>query len=516
MDISEMPENQTNYKRITKNTMFLYFRMILIMGVTLYTSRVILDKLGVEDYGLYQVVGGVVGMLSFLNGTLSIGTSRFLTYELGTGNAEKLKRTFSTGFYTHVILALIVVVLMETGGLWFLYNKLIIPAERLDACFWVFQLSIFTTFVVITQVPYTATIMAHERMGIYAYISIFESFAKLGVCYLLSVSSYDKLIFYAILIAIVQLLVAAFYRIYSIKIFIETKLLLVFDKSILKSMLGFSGWNIMANITETLKSQGIMVLINMFFAPAVAGAQAVANHVSQAIMQFVNNFRLAINPQIIKSYAARNEKASRKLTLQTTVYCFDLILILGLPSIIMMDKLMEVWLVEVPNYAIPFTQWVIICNIVNTFNASFYIPMMAANKIKSNSFAAVFIGIGQFVILYFLLKLGFGPMWIQYMGVIMAISFSLLVKPLILIREINYHPQEILMCYWNCIKVMLIACVFVAPSCYLMNNGMLSTVIKGGISFVATVFASYITLDMDTKTKLRLFMLNKLRKVCID
>ena len=186
-------DNSSNNKRIAKNTMFLYFRMILIMGVTLYTSRVILDKLGVEDYGLYQVVGGVVGMLSFLNGTLSIGTSRFLTYELGKGDQIHLRNTFSTAFYVHIILALIIIVLMETGGMWFLYNKLVIPDERLIACVWVFQLSILTTLVSITQVPYTAAIMAHEHMGVYAYISIFEAIAKLAVCYILSIASQDRL-----------------------------------------------------------------------------------------------------------------------------------------------------------------------------------------------------------------------------------------------------------------------------------------------------------------------------------
>ena len=238
-------------KRIAKNTLFLYFRMLLIMGVMLYMSRVILNQLGVDDYGLYNVVGGVVGMLSFLNGTLSIGTSRFLTYELGVGNQSRLQNTFSTAFYVHLLLAIIVLLLMETGGMWFLYNKLVIPAERLTACVWVFQLSILTTLVAITQVPYTATIMAHEHMRVYAYISIFEAVAKLAVCYLLSIASSDRLIAYAVLIAIVQFLVAMLYRIYCIRHFSESHLHKVFDKEIFKGMMGFSGWNVMANLSET-------------------------------------------------------------------------------------------------------------------------------------------------------------------------------------------------------------------------------------------------------------------------
>jgi len=508
-----MSEEISNNKRIAKNTMFLYFRMILIMGVTLYTSRVVLDKLGVEDYGLYQVVGGVVGILSFLNGTLSTGTSRFLTYELGAGNGEKLKRTFSTAFYTHLILALIVVVLMETGGLWFLYHKLVIPAVRLDACFWVFQLSIFTTFVSITQVPYTATIMAHEHMGIYAYISIFEAISKLVVCYLLSISSMDRLVFYAILIAIVQISVILFYWGYSTRSFKESKLLLVFDKSILKSMMGFSGWNILANISNMLGHQGTLVLINMFFSPVVVAAQAIAGQVSGAMLQFVNNFRTAINPQVIKLYAAGNKKESKRLTLETTVYCFDLILLLGLPAIIVMDRLMHVWLVEVPDYAVAFTQWIIARQIIGTFSASFYIPMMAANKMKTNSAAAVYLGIGEFVVLYVFFNMGFGPMWIQYLGIFVTIGFSMIVKPWVLIREIDYSLKEIGLCYWICLKTLALALLISLPIVYYLSDSIVDTVIKACVTIVAVALSSYMFLGKQTKDKLKLFVKSKISNV---
>lgn len=508
-----MLDTTANNKRIAKNTLFLYFRMILIMGVTLYTSRIILDKLGVDDYGLYNVVGGVVGMLSFLNGTLSIGTSRFLTYELGVANQSRLKDTFSTAFYVHLLLAFVIFLLMETGGMWFLYHKLVIPADRLTACVWVFQLSILTTLVSITQVPYTATIMAHEHMSVYAYISIFEAIAKLGVCYLLSVASMDRLIVYAVLITIVQILVAVFYRVYCIHHFSESHLYRVFDKDIFKGMMGFSGWNVMANLSETLKLQGVLILINMFFAPVVAAAQAVANQVSTAMMQFVNNFRTAINPQIIKLYAAGDRDASKKLTLQTTVYCFDLILLLGLPAIVMMDWLMSVWLVKVPVYAVAFTQWIIISNIVGTFSAAFYIPMMAANKMRSNSIAAVVFGIGQFVVLYFLLRIGFGPMWVQYMGLMTVVIFSLFVKPFILYREVDYSLKELLLCYWNCTKVLLLAVAIMLPFFYLMDNGMLATVAKGGIAFVAVCIASYVFLEKHIKVKLYSYISKSIENV---
>lgn len=497
-------------KRIAKNTLFLYFRMILIMGVTLYTSRVVLDKLGITDYSLYNVVGGVVGMLSFLNGTLSNGTSRFLMYELGVGNNVRLQNTFSTAFYIHLILAVIIVFIMETGGMWFLYNELVIPPERLSACVWVFQFSILTTVIVITQVPYTAIIMAHERMNIYAYVSVFEAIAKLSICYLLSITDSDKLIFYAVLIAIVQLLVAFYYRFYCSKHFYESRLKWAFDRNIFRNIMSFSGWNIMANISETLKLQGIIVLLNLFFAPAVVAAQAIANQISTAMLQFVNNFRTAINPQIIKLYAAGDKEESKRLTLNTTVYCFDLILLLGLPSIFVMNELLHIWLVEVPDYAVIFTQWIIVNHIIGTFNAAFYAPMMAANKIKSNSIAAVYFGIGQFIVLYILFEVGLGVMWVQYIQLFTMIIFSLMVKPYILYKEIDYTFKELIICYWSCAKVLILSLIISLPTCMCLDNNIVGTILKVIVVGISVLLSSYLFLDKVVKEKIHIIIYQRI------
>lgn len=497
-------------KRIAKNTLFLYFRMILIMGVTLYMSRVVLDKLGVDDYGLYNVVGGVVGMLSFLNGTLSTGTSRFLTFELGVGDAEKLQKTFSTAFYTHVLLSLIILLVMETGGVWFLYNKLVIPPNRLNACFWVLQLSIITTIISIIRVPYTSAIIAHEQMSVYAYISIFEAFAKLGICYLLSITSFDRLVFYAMLIGVVQITVSLLYVIYCRWHYKESVLLFTLDKGILNKMLGFSGWNIMANLSEVLGQQGLLVLINLFFTSVVVSAQAIAVQVSTAMMQFVHNFRTAINPQIIKQFAAGDVEASKKLTLETTVYCFDLVLFLGLPSIILMDKFIHLWLVEVPDYAVVFTQWIIVRCIVGTFSLSFYVPMIAANKMKVNSMAAVFFGFGEFLLLYVLFKLGFGPMWIQYLGIALAMCFSLIVKPYVLIKEIGYTLQEMLICYFTCIKVLFFSCFIAIPFAFILNDSIPHSLLKAFVSAVGVAIASYVFMSVEMRVKLNQMLKRKL------
>lgn len=217
-------------KRIVRNTLFLYVRMIGVMLVTLYTSRVVLDKLGVTDFGLYNSVGGIVGMLSFLSSSLSTGTSRFLTYELGIGNVDRLHKTFNTAFYTHLLFALVIVFVLEALGVWFVKNKLIIPPERLTAAIWVFHISVFTTFIAVSQIPYTSVIVAHENMHIYAVIGLIEAFAKLLIVYLLMVSSVDKLIFYAFLVGLVHFLIAISYRLYCIKYYAEVRLSFIFEK----------------------------------------------------------------------------------------------------------------------------------------------------------------------------------------------------------------------------------------------------------------------------------------------
>lgn len=497
-------------KKIAKNTLFLYFRMFIIMGVSLFTSRVVLDKLGVTDYSLYGVVGGVVAMLSFLNGTLTIGTSRFLTYELGRRDYQRLSDTFVTAFYVHLLLAGIILLCMETGGLWFLYHKLVIPPDRLDACFWVFQLSLLTTVISITQVPYTSLVSSHENFDIYAYISIFEAFAKLGICYMLFITSYDKLIVYASLIAFIQMLVAMAYRIYCMKQYNEAHLSLTFNRTVFKGLIGFSGWNVMANLTEMLKLQGVVIIINMFLSPVVVAAQTIANQVSTQLMGFVNNFRTAFNPQIIKLYAAGDYDASKKLTLQTTVICFDMVLFLALPCIFTMKTIMGVWLVDVPEYAVLFTQCVLACNILGVFSTSFYIPMMAANKIRFNSAASVFLGILQFIALYFILRGGGGALWVPVVSIVMAIGFSYFVKPYILYKDINYSIKELTICYWNCAKVLIPTLVVTIPCKYVFDDSIFQSIIMFIVTMIVVGFFSFIFMEKEIKNKVIELVKNKI------
>lgn len=452
-----MEESRINGKRIAKNTIFLYFRMLLIMGVTLVTSRIVLDKLGTTDYGIYGAVGGVVAMLGFLNGTLSTGTSRFLTFELSRKKNSRLKETFNTAFISHFILSLIVIVILETIGVWFVSHKLIIPPERLSATVWTFHMSVLTIFVSIIQVPYMSAIIAHENLSIYALVGIFEASAKLGIVYLLSIGNWDRLVLYAILVVIVQILVAFFYIYYCIKNYKESHIELKVNNSIFKEMLSFSGWSLLANLSQILSSQGLIVIMNMFFLPAVVAAQTIGNQLASAIMSFVGNFRTAINPQIIKLYAAEAYAESRKLTLETSIYVFELILLFSLPMVVLMEPLLELWLVAVPEYTVAFSQYIVISQLFNVYNNSFYIPMTASGKLKGNSYASLLLTLFAFITLYILFKSGWDVMWIQYISIIQVIISSFIIKPVILCKYIpDYSWSLILKNEFQCLKISVL------------------------------------------------------------
>ena len=451
-----MVETQADKRRIAKNTLYMYLRMLIVMAVSLFTQRVVLDKLGASDYGIYAAVGGVVAMLGFLNGTLSTGTSRFLTFELGKCNKEKLKSTFSTAFYSHLILSIIVAVILLTGGIWFVEHKLIIPSERLNAAVWVLVISVFTTFVSITQVPYSSVIIAHENMSIYAYIGLFEAAAKLGIVYLLTLTSWDKLIYYAVLIAMVHIAVAMFNRFYCIRHYDESHLQNRFDKSIFKEMMSFSAWSLIANVSQVLGTQGLTVVMNMFFSPVIIAAQQIGNTINNAINHFRNNFVTAINPQIIKLYAVGEYTESRKLTFETSIYVYELMLLLSLPVIVLMEPILNLWLVEVPEYTVVFGQWILGSHLFGTYALMLYTPMMASGRLKENSYASVFVTIFGVVALYFILDAGGSVMWVQYLTLTTTLLYSYVVKPIIVCKYIqDYRWKDLVINTWQMVKVSL-------------------------------------------------------------
>ena len=327
----KMASHTENTKRIAKNTLMLYVRMLFGMLVSLYTSRVILNTLGVEDFGINNVVGGVVGMLGFLTASMSGATSRFLTYELGRGDLVRLKETFSSALIIHIGIALVVFVIAETAGLWFFENKLVIPESRMTAAHVVYQLSILSTMLGITQVPYNATIIAHEKMNVYAYVEILNVCLRLLIVYLLVIGDFDKLILYSILTFSVSVLIMSIYWVYCIRHYEETKFHFIWKKDILKPMLSFSGWDLYGNASVTARTQGVSMLLNMFFGPLMNAAAGIATQVQNAVMAFAGNFIVAVRPQIVKQYAAGEYESMFKLLKEAIVLCFTLLSLLSVP-----------------------------------------------------------------------------------------------------------------------------------------------------------------------------------------
>lgn len=509
-----MIEQHSSNKTIAKNTMFLYIRMLFIMLVALYTSRVILHKLGINDYGIYQTVGGIVGLLSFINGALSSGSSRFLTYELGRNDIKKLQRTFSTTLTIHIIIAAIIVLLAETVGLWFLKNKLIIPLNRLDAAIYVFHISILTAVFTLTQVPYNASIISHERMAVFAYVGIVEVLSKLAILYLLEIGTYDKLKLYATLLFVIQVSLMLFYRFYCRRHFEETAFRLSIDKQILKPIASFSAWSLFANGAIALNGQGILMLLNMFFSPAVVTARAISIQVNMAATQLITNFRTAVNPQIVKKYAVEDYAGSKQLLLSSTKYSYYLTLLICLPIYLLAEPLLTLWLGVVPEYTIVFVQIIIIQSLFQVFDTSFYTALYAKGCLRENALISPTLMFLQFPLIYVLFKLGYSPLVLSWANLILYIILGLIVKPVLLIKFVEYKWSEIFRVFMSCLWVTLVALplpiiLVCAIDIILLNLGELILCILF-IILIVLASAFFIGLDRDTRKKIGLLLQSKI------
>lgn len=448
---------QSSNKTIAKNTIFLYIRMLVIMVVTLYTSRVILQALGIDDYGLYQTVGGVVGFLAFISNALAGATSRFITFALGKGNVEELKNTFATTLTSHLVIGLFIVLIAETIGLWYVYNKMVIPEERFAAAIIVYQISILTAFITIIQVPYYAEVIAHEKMSVFAYVGIVEAVGKLGIVYLLSIGSIDKLVLYAILLFIVQFGIFGFYVLYSRRNFEESEFRLTFDKTLFGQIFSFSGWSLFANGAIALSNQGILLLLNLFFAPAVVTARSISLQVNNVANQFVTNFRTAANPQIVKKYAAGDTEGSKELLLESTRFSYYLMLLIAVPLIFLSDPLLSIWLVEVPQYTVVFLQIVIIQSLFQVFDTSFYTALYAKGRIRENALISPLVVFVCFPMVYLLFKSGASPVALSWAYLVCYALLGLVIKPILLNRICDYNWKEILNVFWVCFVVTIAA-----------------------------------------------------------
>lgn len=401
-----MMDNKINNTRIAKNTLMLYFRMFFTMLVSLYTSRVILNTLGVEDYGIYSVVGGIITMFTFINSAMVSSTQRYLNFELAIGNENRLRSVFNTSLQIHALISIVIIILGETVGVWFLLEKLVIPESRITAAMWVYQCSIISCVVNIMSVPYNADIIAHERMSTFAYISILEVTLKLLIVYMLVVSPYDKLTVYAILLLLVQLFIRYIYSRYCNKHFKESLLKIEFNKSLFKEMSGFAGWSFWGNLSSILYTQGLNMMLNIFFGPVVNAARGIAIQVQSAVQQFVSGFQTALNPQITKNYAAGNLEDMHSLMFRSARFSFLLLFFISLPVLLETDFLLALWLKNVPENAVVFTQIMICISLIYTTANPCAIANQATGKVKVYQMVVGGILLTILPISYVVLKLG--------------------------------------------------------------------------------------------------------------
>ena len=484
--------------------------MILLMAVSLYTSRVVLSTLGIEDYGIYNVVGGFIGMLAFLNGAMSGSTQRFITVELGRGDEESLKKVFSTCLIIHGMIAVLVFVIAETLGLWFVMEKMVIPEGRMTAAMVVYQCSIITSIIQIMSYPYNADIVAHEKMSAFAYISIYEVFANLGIVFLIRIGNFDRLALYAVALLLVKVSVIMVYRIYCKRNFIEASMKKVFDKTLIKQIFAFTGWNLWGGMAGTLMGQGVNVLLNLFFGPAINAARGLAVQVQSAVHMFATNFQTAMNPQIMKTYASGEINAMHLLVFRSAKFTFMLLLCIMLPLAVEIDTVLEIWLKEVPAYTNIFVCLMFVICMIDSVSNPFMTAAAATGKVRIYQSVVGGILISIVPLAYIVLKLGGNPYSVFFVhiavGLIAYTARLLIVNKLIKLSIREYFAHVII----PCVLVLLPSALFAVFIKQFMPDGILFTFINVAIIVVVTAIISFL---LGLSKHERSFILNKVRMI---
>ena len=479
-----MADYSKNNKRIAKNTILLYARMLMLMLISLYTSRVNLQALGVADFGIYNVVGGVVAMFSLLSGSLSAATSRFITFELGKGDKERLKKVFSSTVTIQLILILIIVILLESIGLWLLNNKMVIPADRMEAANWLFQFSIISFAVNLWSIPYNAAIIAHEKMSAFAYISIFEASAKLAIAFLIVRNPFDRLIYFGLLILVVSLIIRFLYNMYCKKHFEECHYTFIWDKSILKEIFGFAGWNFIGASAVVLKDAGGNVLLNMFFGPIVNAARGIAMQVNGAVYGFVSNFTMALNPQITKNYALGNFEYMMKLVFQGARLSYYILLFICLPILVNTQYILELWLGQVPEHATDFVRLVLLYTMSESLASTLITATLATGQIKKYQ-----ILVGGCQLLNLPLKLGLGPNIVFVVAIGLSIAGEL-IRVILLRQLIHLSARQFLFkVYFNVFAVTVVAAVSPLVLQHYMPEGFCTFLLLSGLCVLCCIGA---------------------------
>ena len=486
--------NQTsnNNKRIAKNTLLLYFRMLVTMCVILFTSRVVLAALGVNDYGIYNVVGGFVAMFAIVSQAMTTATQRFLSFEIGKGNNGKITDLFSTAVLIHIFIAIFVLVVAETAGLWFLNNKMVFASSRYIAANWVYQFSILTFIVNIISVPYNASLVAYEKMNAFAYVSIIEVILKLLIVYALFITGIDKLIMYSFLLCLVAFSIRLIYGIYVKKHFPECRCEWRINKYFRKKMFSFVSWNMIGSIAFILKEQGINVVLNLFFGSSVNAAKGVTSQVMGALTSFTGGFTTALNPQIIKLYSSGQKEQMFKLVFRGSKFSYLLIYTLSLPVFLEAPFLLKLWLVEVPNYTIVFLRIVILVSLIDSMSYALITSVHASGKVKWYQIINGSILMLTLPCVYLSLKLGSPPYYAFIISLIISV-LCLFVRLLILRNLINFpittFAKEVL---GRNLGVTLLSSVIPITLYLNLSLGFGSAIIVVIVSLLITIIVDYV------------------------
>lgn len=497
--------NSEKSKTIAKNTLFLYIRMLFLMGVNIYTSRVVLQAIGVEDYGIYNVVGGFVSLFSLVSAALTSACTRFLNYEMGKGNRQTLNIVFSTTVTVQIFLAIIVAFLTETIGLWYLNTHMVIPADRLTAANWVFQFSIATFCLNLITVPYNAAIIAHERMKTFAYVSILDGSAKLAIAFLVMAPLFDKLVYYALLLCVLQLSIQTIYRVYCKRNFTECTYHFVIDKPLLEQMFGYAGWHLIGNSATILKNQGVDLILNAFYGPIVNAAKGVSNQVLTAVTGFASNFMMAMNPQITQSYASGDRDYMMKLINKGSRFSYYILLILSIPIIIESDYLLNIWLVDVPDYAVQFVQLSLVVSLIASLSNPLMTAQNATGKVKVYQIIVGGTLLLNLPLCFLFLKLGFSPLWVLFVAIAVEIA-CLFARLAIIPRYIEeFHASTYLKeVALNCLIVSALSSCIPVIVYYVLPESFISFLFVSAISVLCTGFVIfYVGCNNDERDMIR-------------
>ena len=472
-----------NNKRLAKNTVALYMRMLVLMLISLYTSRVVLATLGIEDYGIYNVVGGVVLLFSFLNSSMAGTTQRYLNFELGKNNEGQAKKVFSMGVNCQLIIMLVFLVLAETIGLWYMNTYVKIPEGRIEAASWVYQLSVIAACINIFYAPYNGAIIAFEKMGVYAYVSIIEALLKLGIVFLLTIGTSDYLILYSTLTLIVTAITAGIYVGYCLKRFKICSYERFWDKGLFRGLISFSGWSIFGNVANLGISQGLNLVQNFFFGVTINAAMGVATQVNGAITRFISGFTTAFSPQITKSYASGERENFLSLVYRTTRFSFFLFFILALPIYLCCSEIMNIWLKEVPDYAVSFCRLMIIYSLIDSVCNSLACAVGAHGDIKNYQIGLSLLKMLVIPTSIAGLYLGASPEFVLVVNIVMNIATY--------IFRLNYLKSRIRFDIWNFVKEALVPCLWVLLASLPVSYIVYATTVGMGLwgTFITVVFA---------------------------